>query len=366
MRFFLVVFGTFLFSHAMADFRETSDRLGFRASDAASRTMPGWELPKRVVIMVPPAQPDNGPGSKAWFKEVAGDAELVFVPFSERSNVALEGADVYLGWCRPGLASIDELDYVHIFSAGLDGCTRDPALVNSELIGSNSAKAASETIAEHAIAMTLALGRNLHGYRDLQAKANWDRNWFSGSANSVNGKTMLVLGLGGIGSQTAKRAHALGMRVVATRNSRREGPEYVSYVGLSDEALKLAAEADVVVNALPATDKTRGSINAEFFEAMKPSAFYVSVGRGTTTDTDALVRALNTGEISAAALDVTDPEPLPSDHALWALPNVIITPHMAGMSDLSRATTQALARENLRRYVAGEPLLNKVDFKRGY
>ncbi len=366
MRLASAILGVFLVNPVYAEFAELSERLGFKETEVASRSLKGWELPKRVVIAVPPGQPESGPGSKDWYREVAGDAKLIFVPFSERSVEVLEGADVYLGWCRPGLAAIDELDYVHIYSAGLDGCTRDSALVNSELIGSNSAKAASETIAEHAIAMTLALGRNLHGYRDLQAKAEWDRNWFSGSANSVNGKTMLVLGLGGIGSQTAKRAHALGMRVVATRNSRREGPEYVAYVGLSDEALKLAAKADVVVNALPATDKTRGSINAEFFAAMKPSSFYVSVGRGTTTDTDALVEALRTGDIAAAALDVTDPEPLPSDHPLWSLPNVIITPHMAGMSDLSRGTTQALARENLRRYVAGEPLLNKVDFKRGY
>lgn len=366
MRLASVILGVLLSGLVYADFSEINKRLGFKESSSASKTLTGWELPKRVVIMVPPGQPESGPGSKAWFKEVAGSAELVFVPFSERSDKALEGADVYLGWCRPGLAAVDSLDYVHIFSAGLDGCTRDPAIVESGLIGSNSAKAASETIAEHAIAMTLALGRNLHGYRDLQAKSEWDSNWFSGSASSVNGKTMLVLGLGGIGSQTAKRAHALGMRVIATRNSRREGPDYVDYVGLSDEALKLAAKADIVVNALPATSKTRGSINAEFFAAMKPSAFYVSVGRGTTTDTAALINALSSGGISAAALDVTDPEPLPAGHALWSMPNVIITPHVAGMSEGSRAITMALARENLRRYVAGKPLLNQVDFKRGY
>ncbi len=183
---------------------------------------------------------------------------------------------------------------------------------------------------------------------------------------SVSGKTMLVLGLGGIGRQVAKRAHDLGMRVMATRNSSRSGPDYVDYVGLSDEMTNLASKAHVVVNALPLTNSTRGIVNAGFFDAMPDSSYYISVGRGKTTNTDALMAALNSGKLSGAGLDVTDPEPLPDDHKLWTMPNVIITPHSASQSDLSERNTIILARENLRRYVHGEPLLNLVDLTRGY
>ena len=116
---------------------------------------------------------------------------------------------------------------------------------------------------------------------------------------------MLVLGLGGIGTQVARRANDLGMRVIGTRNSSRSGPEFVEYVGLSNEMVELAAQANVVVNALPLTDATRLAVNAEFLDNMPDGSYYVSVGRGGTTDTDALVEALRNGKLAGAGLDVT-------------------------------------------------------------
>jgi len=156
------------------------------------------------------------------------------------------------------------------------------------------------------------------------------------------------------------------MRVIATRGSRREGPDYVDYVGLADEVNALAAQADVVINTAPLTDRTRGMFNAEFFAAMKPEAYFVSVGRGASTVTADLMSALKNGEIAGAGLDVTDPEPLPGDHPLWTTPRVIITPHTAGRSDKSRDRLFLLVQENLRRYVAGEPMLSVVNIDRGY
>lgn len=156
------------------------------------------------------------------------------------------------------------------------------------------------------------------------------------------------------------------MRVIATRNSRREGPDYVDYVGLSHELNELAAQADVVINTAPLTDQTRGIFNRTFFDAMKPTAFFISVGRGGSTVTMDLVAALTSGSIAGAGLDVTDPEPLPKGHPLWTTPRVIISPHTAGRSDKGRDRLYLMVKENLRRYVNGEPMLSVVDIERGY
>jgi phosphoglycerate dehydrogenase-like enzyme len=182
----------------------------------------------------------------------------------------------------------------------------------------------------------------------------------------VKGKTLLVAGLGGIGTEVARRGHALGMRVIATRASDRKGPEFVSYVGRPDELPKLVAEADVIVNALPLTQATQDTFDARVFSVTKRSALFINVGRGGTVDTAALIEALRSGAVGGAGLDVTDPEPLPADHPLWQAPNVIITPHVASDSDLGNARVWEIVRENLRRYVAGEKMLSVVDIERGY
>jgi phosphoglycerate dehydrogenase-like enzyme len=182
----------------------------------------------------------------------------------------------------------------------------------------------------------------------------------------LEGKTVLVVGLGGIGTEVARRAHAFGMRVIATRASGRTGPDYVSYVGLPDEMLKLAKDADFVVNCAPLTPQTTGIFNREFFATLKPGAYFISVGRGRSTVTADLIAALNSGKLAGAGLDVVDPEPLPSDSPLWRLPNLIITPHVSADTPLAEEQRIAVLRENLRRYVAGEPMLSVVDIERGY
>ena len=224
------------------------------------------------------------------------------------------------------------------------------------------------TLAEHAIAMMMVLARGLDLYHANQIKGQWKREAGLDRAGhmELEGRTLLVVGLGGIGTQVAKRGHGLGMRVIATRNSRREGPDYVDYVGLSFELNELAAQADVVINTAPLTDQTRGIFNSAFFDAMKPEAFFISVGRGGSTVTDDLVAALTSGSIAGAGLDVTDPEPLPKGHPLWTTPRVIISPHTAGRSDKGRDRLYLMVKENLRRYVNGEPMLSVVDIERGY
>jgi phosphoglycerate dehydrogenase-like enzyme len=177
---------------------------------------------------------------------------------------------------------------------------------------------------------------------------------------------MLVVGLGGIGTEVARLAHAAGMRVTAIRSSRRWGPPFVAKVGLTEDLEAWLAEADVVVNCLPLTEATARVFDAEMFEAMRDDALFINVGRGGTVDTDALIEALVEGRIAGAGLDVTDPEPLPDGHPLWEAPNLIITPHYSAWSDVGRERRWLLYRENLRRFSAGEPLLSVVDPERGY
>lgn len=341
--------------------------LGFRESSVASRDMPGWKRPGKISILSYRTPPESGVGSIEWMRSVADGIEIEF--FSQDSDFnSLADSEVVFGFCSQRVVdAATKLHYFHVFSAGIDRCTTIDALKDGDIVTTNSAKAASETIGEHSIAMMLMLTRNLHYYHRQQADSLWlPRPDSAPEAISVKGKTLLVLGLGGIGSQAARRGHDLGMRVLGTRNSSRNGPDYVDKVGLSDETNALAAEADVVINALPLTDSTRGSLDAAFFAALKDGAYYVSVGRGQTTDTAALVAALKSGKLAGAGLDVTDPEPLPADHELWTLPNVVITPHSSGAADLSRQNTLMLARENLRRYIRGEKLLNVVNVERGY
>jgi phosphoglycerate dehydrogenase-like enzyme len=223
-------------------------------------------------------------------------------------------------------------------------------------------------IAEHVIAMMLAFSRGLNVFMHEQSKAIWNPDAIGEESRlwELSDKTILVVGLGGIGTEVARRAHALGMTVTATRASSREGPDFVSYVGLSGELLELAAKADVVVNSLPLTPQTTDLFNTAFFSAMKPTAYFINVGRGKSVVTDDLLTALLEGRIAGAGLDVTEPEPLPSDHPLWHQPNVIITPHISAGSDLRSERLWIVMRENLRRYVAGERMLSVVDIDRGY
>ena len=344
--------------------------LGIRESKLPSREIPGWSRPNKVSILVWEDLPDSGVASRKWLLEISDGVEIDIVDATKEDfDVSqLANSDVYVGWCSPdAIPTIKNLRYIHFYSAGIDHCVSMLKSLDSLPITTNSAKAASETIAEHAIALMLSLTRNLHSHHAAQLKSSWrGENDDTFPATSVQGKTMLVLGLGGIGSQIARRAHAMGMRVHATRNSSRTGPDYVDYVGLSSEMTELAAQADVVVNALPLTSTTRGIVNAAFFDSMKNGSYYVSVGRGATTDTEALMAAMDSKKLHGAGLDVTDPEPLPDDHRLWAIPNVVITPHVSGTSERSERNTWIIARENVRRYIQGERLLNLVDLERGY
>ncbi len=337
--------------------------LGIRESAIPSSELEGWTKPGKVLIRL--FDPEHLPA----LQSVVPGVELVSVTTPEEAVAAADGAQAVIGFCTQDiLAAGPQLHWVQVYAAGVERCVANPGMHDGEKLLTNGQRIGSPALAEHAIAMMMELVRGLDVYHTNQLQGLWQRNADLGSGEfmELEGRTVLVVGLGGIGTQTAKRAHALGMRVIATRGSRREGPEYIEYVGLADELLDLVPQADVVINTAPLTEQTRGMFNAEVFAAMKPTAYFVSVGRGASTVTDDLIAALGDGEIAGAGLDVTDPEPLPEGHPLWTTPRVIISPHTAGRSDKSRARLFLLVQENLRRYIAGEPLLSVVDIDRGY
>lgn len=338
------------------------DSLGLREGEVPARDMPGYTTVERVVARVPL---EMMPGLEA----VAPGVEIIRVETPQQALAHVSGAQAVLGFCSAELLAVaDSLHWVQVYSSGVERYVSLEGMQTGNRLLTNGQKIGSPALAEHAIAMMMALARGLDTYHVNQMERRWkqEADFGQGQFLELEGRTVLVVGLGGIGTQVAKRAHGLGMRIIATRGSRREGPDYIDYVGLGDETLDLASQADVVINTAPLTKSTTGMFNAEFFAAMKPTAYFVSVGRGKSTVTEDLVDALNNGELAGAGLDVTDPEPLPEDHVLWTMPRVIITPHTAGRSDRSRDRLYLLVQENLRRYVAGDPLISVVDIERGY
>jgi phosphoglycerate dehydrogenase-like enzyme len=336
----------------------TLDSLGLQPSGPPVREHPGWRAPK--LILVSPALHDQ----LGELREAAPGVKFIEVPQASARDIA--AADATLGVCSADIiGKATKLLWIQALAAGVERCVQQPLVQERHLILTNMQRIAAPSMAEHVIALMLALSRHLDYFFKEQQAAHWDER-AAPVLSDLEGKTVLVVGLGGIGTEVAKRAHALGMRVIATRASGRNGPDYVSYVGLPDELLKLAAEADFVVNCTPLTPQTTALFNQAFFATLKPTAYFLNVGRGRSVVTADLIGALSAGKLAGAGLDVVDPEPLPAESPLWHLPNVIITPHTSANTSVTEQQRMALLRENLRRYTAGEPLLAVVDVSHGY
>jgi phosphoglycerate dehydrogenase-like enzyme len=327
----------------------------------AVRDMPGWETPDKILVR------ESAPVLVDSLQQAFPNIEFVAIPSSIEAIRNAAGADAIIGSCARDLlnAAVDAT-WVQIFSAGAERCVAVPQVKNAKVVLTNMQKMSSPVLAEHAVAMVMSLGRGLVVYSKLMAKGEWRRGGPEAQGlQEIRGKTLLVVGLGGIGTEVARRGAALGMRVVGTRRSSREGPDFVDYVGLSGELHKLAADADFIVNALPLTAETTGIFDKTFFEDAKKGSYFISVGRGASVVTDDLIQALESGQLAGAGLDVTDPGPLPADHRLWQMENVIITPHVAGRGG-NRERRLVLVKENIRRFIAGDALLNVVNPERGY
>ena len=329
----------------------------------------GWRVPKKLVVVggLPP-------GVREQFLSASPGLQIAMVNDTPSAAKEAADADIVLGLTSPGgvcepeiINGAKQLRWIHSMSAGVERCMAIPSVISRDVLVTNMRGVESAAIAEHAIAFALALARGIDTFVTDKNRGVWSRQDAQATEMQVlDGKTMLVVGLGGIGTEVAKRANGLGMKVVATRNSGRTGPEFVSYVGLPAELLTLAKTADVIVNTAPLTTETTGIFNAKFFAEMKSNAFFINVARGGSVVTGDLLAALESGRIAGAGLDVVDPEPLPPNHPLWKAPNLIISPHVSSSSDLPREQRWMLAREQIRRYAAGEKMLSVVDLKREY
>lgn len=265
------------------------------------------------------------------------------------------------------LKSAKNLRWVQQFSAGVEQIVFIPEIQNNDqIVLTNMKMMYAPPIADHVMGLLLTLTRSLQHYHGLMKDGTWGKGEQAPYQGELLGKTMVVVGLGGNGAETAKRAHAFGMRVVATDPKDMAVPEYVAMLAKPDKLDSLLPTADVVVLAAPLTPDTRALFNADRFARMKDGAFLINIARGKMVDQNAMVAALQSKKLAGAGLDVTDPEPLPPDHALWKMPNVIITPHTSGQSPGTRFRTRRLFLENLKRFAAGEGLLNVVDKKAGY
>jgi phosphoglycerate dehydrogenase-like enzyme len=329
-----------------------------------------WRVPKKMVVVggvIRDAERDK------VAKLLPGTA-IVYVPDTAAAVREVKDADIIVGQsahpgaCEPEILNAGkQLRWIMAYAAGVERCVSVPSVRERKLLITNLRGMGSAAIGEHAIALALAMAHGLDTFVNNQAKERWSREDAAARhIRTLTGKTMLVVGLGGIGTEVASRAHGLGMKVIATRARGHEGPEYVSHVGSPDELLKLAATADVIVSCVPLTAETKNIYDKKFFAALKPTAYFVNVARAGSVVASELIAALKEGRLAGAGLDVVDPEPLPPGNPLWKAPNVIITPHMSSSSDIPNEAIPVLLNENLRRYVAGEKMLSVVDLEREY
>ena len=326
-----------------------------------------------VISLVVPLAPAPAAAQTICMPSVLAEA-LADLEEQHPSLRFLSGDDAEPGACEGLIAGYrgienhfaadSRLRWIQSNSAGVEGFLALPDLRDSDVVLTNAKIIQGPEIADHAFALLLNFTRNIKAF-NAQMPEGWNTNRELPMIE-LRGKTAVVIGLGGIGTQIAQRAAAFGMTVIGVDPKDIPIHRDVAYVGKPDELDDLLPRADVVFSAVPHTPATEGMIGARQFELMKQDVYFINVSRGAIVDTDALVAALEGGKVRAAGLDVTDPEPLPTDHPLWTMSNVTITPHLATISDRLGERRMQLLRDNISRFATGRPLRNVVDKQAGY
>jgi len=288
-----------------------------------------------------------------------------FVFETRPTDAQIEAAEIIVGNVSPDrLEKSEKLRLIQLQSAGVGAqlglCAPGRGVRLCTASGSYGL-----AISEHMFGILLGLQKRLFAYRDQQYSGTWRD---LGSVRSVSGANVLVIGMGSIGGAFAQRCHAFGANVKGIRRNPSECPDYCAAVGTSEDIDSWLPEADIVFLCVPETSESIGIMNRERLYSMKHGAILLNAGRGTAIDTLALVDALNDGILSGVGLDVTEPEPLPAAHPLWACPNAMITPHVSGGMHLQQTHDNIvkIACDNIRAYLSGAPLTNEVDYERGY
>lgn len=315
-----------------------------------------------------------GPESQARLRAISPELEIEFRPGSEPEG---DAEVVVGGWIPLDRARLPKLRWYQLSSTGLEHFGEQPGWAEG-LVLTNASGGESVPVAEYAIAAMLDHAQRGPERRASHARHAWPDPPSPLYARTLRGSTLAIAGYGSLAREIARLAAALGMRVLVARTEGagttglrfreadtgdpdRRIPERT--VPLAQLA-SIACEADYLVLALPLTGKTRSTVDRVLLEALRPSVFLVNVGRGGLVDQDALAEALRAGRLAGAALDVVEPEPLPPESPLWELPNVLITPHLAGF--VREPVLVSLFVENLQRDLDGRELLNVVDLGRGY
>ena len=288
-----------------------------------------------------------------------------------RDNVMTEIADAqaYIGGdISPAMVRAGkQLEWVQVLSAGVERVLHlsgGTDLRDSKIVVTNNQIVQGPEIADHAMAMLLALARGLPKFFADREKEVWQAQPYRGI--ELNGKTGVVIGLGGIGQQISMRAWAHGMKIIGVDPEDIPMSPFWQRVVKPDMLDSVIPEADVVFISAPHTERSHKMMGAKQFELMKQDSLFIAVSRGGIYDMGGLVKALDSQKLRGAGVDVTDPEPLPQGHALWKFPNAIITPHIAGRSDRDRGRMLGTVKENIRRFATGAPMLNVVDKQKGY
>jgi phosphoglycerate dehydrogenase-like enzyme len=300
-------------------------------------------------------------------QSVSPKAKIVAV---NKANVMQEigDADAFIGNISPAQVRAGKnLKWVQVMSAGVENVlfmSGGSDLRDSNIVLTNNKIVQGPEIADHAMAMLLMLSRDLRKYIADDQQENWDGRRFGGI--ELNGKTAVVIGVGGIGMQIATRAWAFGMNVIGVDPEDKPFSPFLKKVVKPDQLDEVLPQADVVFISTPHTEKSHKMMGAQEFELLKPHSYFVAVSRGGIYDMGGLVKALDSKRLAGAGVDVTDPEPLPKGHALWKFNNVVITPHIAGRSDRDNERMVGTIKENIKRFVDGRPLVNVVDKQKGY
>jgi len=347
--------------------------------------MPDSAEPLHVLVTLPLSEE-----LRDEIRRVSERVELVVQPARSPRDIPDEvWAQTQVLYTHSALPEPDQapqLRWIQTHTAGVDHLLDRPIVQAEGVLLTSASGIHVTTIAEYVFMMMLALGHKLPRLMALQAEAIWPETpWPDPDERLVprelRGGTLGIMGYGSLGRELARLGRAFGMEVLAVKRDVRRPSDPDSYTlpGTGDpegvyfhrlyppEALiSMARDCDFLAITVPLTESTRGAVNAEVLAAMKPTAYLINVSRGGVVDEAALLAALRAGQIAGAALDVFESEPLPADSPLWKQPNLIVTPHVAGMSRDYEARAVRLFVENLRRYLAHKDLLNQVDRARGY